>query len=60
MGFAQWRKQAVLAHALPRLARGEPVGLVAAASGYASESAFSAMFKAAMGQPPSWFMGKNG
>jgi len=32
---------------------------VAAASGYASTSAFSAMFKAAMGQPPSWFMEKN-
>lgn len=59
MGFAQWRRQAVLAHALPRLARGEPVGQVAVASGYASESAFSAMFKAAMGQPPSWFIGKN-
>lgn len=59
MGFAQWRRQTVLAHALPRLARGEPVGQVAAASGYASESAFSAMFKAAMGQPPSWFNRKN-
>ena len=41
------------------MARGEPVGQVAAASGYVSESAFSAMFKAAMGQPPSWFLGKN-
>ena len=40
------------------LARGEPVGAVAAASGYASESAFSAMFKAAMGQPPSQFHAK--
>lgn len=59
MGFAQWRKQAVLAHALPRLARGERVGDVAAASGYASESAFSAMFKAAMGLPPSAFIGRN-
>ncbi|MFN4118959.1 AraC family transcriptional regulator [Acidovorax sp.] len=58
MGFAQWRKQAVLAHALPRLARGEPVGQVAASSGYGSESAFSAMFKAAMGQPPSSFLGR--
>ena len=55
MGFAQWRRQAVLAHALPRLARGEPVGQVAASSGYASESAFSAMFKSAMGYPPSRF-----
>ena len=32
--------------------------LVAAASGYASESAFTAMFRAAMGQPPSHFSGK--
>ena len=54
-GYQQWRQQAVLAHALPMLARGMPVGQVAAATGYASESAFSAMFKAAMGQPPSEF-----
>ncbi len=50
--YQQWRQQAVLAHALPLLARGMPVWQVAAATGYASESAFSAMFKAAMGQPP--------
>jgi AraC-like DNA-binding protein len=53
--YQQWRQQAVLAHALPLLARGLPIGHVAAASGYASESAFTAMFKAAMGQPPSRF-----
>ena len=45
----------MLAHALPLLARGMPVSHVAAASGYASDSAFTAMFKAAMGQPPSHF-----
>lgn len=56
--YQQWRQQAVLAHALPLLARGLPVGQVAAASGYASESAFTAMFKAAMGQPPSRFQGR--
>ena len=50
--FQRWRQQVVLAHALPMLARGMPVSRVAAASGYASDSAFSAMFKAAMGQPP--------
>ena len=50
----------VLAHALPLLTRGLPVSEVAAASGYASDSAFSAMFKAAMGQPPSYFQNKNG
>lgn len=53
--YQQWRQQVVLAHALPLLARGLPVGHVAAACGYASDSAFAAMFKAAMGQPPSQF-----
>ena len=57
--YLQWRQQAVLAHALPLLARGQPVGQVAAASGYASDSAFSAMFKSAMGQSPSHFQDKN-
>ncbi|MDB5859927.1 MAG: AraC family transcriptional regulator, partial [Ramlibacter sp.] len=55
--YQQWRQQAVLAHALPLLARGLPVSHVAAATGYASDSAFTAMFKAAMGQPPSQFQG---
>ena len=58
--YQQWRQQAVLAHALPLLARGKPVSQVAAAAGYASDSAFSAMFKAAMGQSPGSFMDKNG
>lgn len=53
--YQQWRQQAVLAHALPLLARGLPVSHVAAATGYASDSAFTAMFKAAMGQPPRQF-----
>jgi AraC-like DNA-binding protein len=55
--YQQWRQQAILAHALPMLARGAPVSHVAAASGYASDSAFTAMFKAAMGAPPSQFAG---
>jgi AraC-like DNA-binding protein len=54
-GFQRWRQQVVLAHALPMLARGAPVSQVAAASGYASDSAFSAMFRSALGQPPSRF-----
>ncbi len=58
MSYQQWRQQAILAHALPMLARGTPVSHVAAASGYASDSAFTAMFKAAMGQPPSQFLGR--
>lgn len=56
--FQQWRQQAILAHALPLLARGLPISQVAAASGYASDSAFSAMFKLAMGKSPSHFQNK--
>jgi AraC-like DNA-binding protein len=59
-GWQPWRQQAVLAHALPLLARGMAVHQVAAATGYASESAFSAMFKAAMGQPPRQFQPRAG
>lgn len=55
--YQQWRQQVVLAHALPLLARRMPVGQVAAACGYASESAFTAMFRAALGQTPSEFRG---
>ena len=58
--YPQWRQQAVLAHALPLLARGTPISQVAYASGYASDSAFSAMFKAAMGQSPSYFQNRLG
>ncbi|WP_457280446.1 AraC family transcriptional regulator [Polaromonas sp. P5_D5] len=58
LSYQQWRQQAILAHALPLLTRGQSVSTVAAASGYASDSAFTAMFKAAMGQPPSHFQSK--
>ena len=58
--YQQWRQQAILAHALPMLASGMPVSQVAYASGYASDSAFCAMFKAALGQSPGNFQNKNG
>ncbi len=57
--FQKWRQQAILAHALPLLAKGMPISQVAAASGYASDSAFSAMFKLAMGRSPSHFQNKS-
>jgi AraC-like DNA-binding protein/quercetin dioxygenase-like cupin family protein len=60
MTYQQWRQQALLAHALPLLALGTSVSAAAAASGYASESAFSAMFKSAMGQSPSHFQKQAG
>ena len=55
MRFGQWRQQVRLAHAAPLIARGIPLSHVAAELGYASQSAFSAMFKKTFGQSPSAF-----
>ncbi|MET0319196.1 MAG: helix-turn-helix transcriptional regulator [Duganella sp.] len=55
MGFLQWRRQVRLAHAAPLIARGMPLSQVAAELGYASQSAFSAMFKKTFGSTPSAF-----
>lgn len=60
MSWQQWRQQAVLAHALPLLARGMAVSQVASASGYATDSAFCAMFKAATGKSPTAFQPRRG
>lgn len=50
--FAQWRRQAGLTHALERLARGDPVAVVADALGYATASNFIVMFRRAFGESP--------
>ncbi|MDY7545400.1 helix-turn-helix transcriptional regulator [Glaciimonas sp. CA11.2] len=55
MTFGQWRQQIRLAHAAPMITRGMPLSLVAAELGYASQSAFSAMFKKTFGESPSTF-----
>ena len=55
MTFGQWRQQARLLFALERLARGERIIDVAIDSGYASQSAFTAMFRKHFGMPPSAF-----
>lgn len=52
LSFAQWRQQARLSQALERLADGESVTMVADTLGYASPSAFVAMFRRCFGQPP--------
>jgi AraC-like DNA-binding protein len=52
LSFAQWRQLARLTRGLERLADGEPVSSVADALGYASVSAFVAMFRRSFGQPP--------
>jgi AraC-like DNA-binding protein len=53
MGFATWRQQARLAAALQRLGAGAAVTAVALDCGYASPSAFTAMFRRALGTCPS-------
>ena len=50
--FRQWVQQVQLADAFLRLARGDSVGSVAHALGYASASAFTAMFRRALGKTP--------
>lgn len=55
MSFGQWRQQVRLAHAAPLIARGMPLSQVAAELGYASQSAFSAMFKKTFAQSPTAF-----
>ncbi len=59
MSFAQWRRQAGLMHALERLAQGDPVGVVADALGYATPSAFIAMFRRAFGETPARYAARH-
>lgn len=55
MTFARWREQARLLHALRRIAEGAKLIDVALDCGYASPSAFAAMFRRHFGVPPSAF-----
>jgi len=50
--FRQWVQQVHLAEALDRLERGEPLGIVSGSLGYASPSAFTALFRKIMGESP--------
>ncbi|MBC3870039.1 AraC family transcriptional regulator [Undibacterium oligocarboniphilum] len=58
MRFNNWRQQMRLARATPLIASGMPLSQVAAELGYTSQSAFSAMFKKTLGQPPSAFFNR--
>ncbi|MGH1477725.1 MAG: AraC family transcriptional regulator [Geminicoccales bacterium] len=51
----KWLRHARILHAISRLAAGEKVSSVAFAMGYASSSAFSYMFRRALGRSPSDF-----
>jgi AraC-like DNA-binding protein/mannose-6-phosphate isomerase-like protein (cupin superfamily) len=55
--FAEWRQQARLLAATAMLAAGEPITRIAMDLGYESPSAFTAMFKRALGAPPSHYFG---
>ncbi|WBS01201.1 helix-turn-helix transcriptional regulator [Pseudoduganella sp. SL102] len=55
MSFGQWRQQVRLAHAAPMIAGGMPLARVAEELGYASQSAFSQMFRKTFGTTPSAF-----
>lgn len=55
MTFAKWREQARLLYALERIGNGDKVIDVALDCGYASASAFAAMFKRHFGVTPSSF-----
>ena len=54
--FRQWVQQVQLADAFCRLARGESVGSIASALGYASPSAFTAMFRRVLGNTPQHYL----
>jgi AraC-like DNA-binding protein len=55
ISFGEWRQQACLLVALPRLAAGEPVTTIALDLGYDSPAAFATMFKRILGLPPSQY-----
>lgn len=55
MSFGQWRQQVRLAHGASLIARGVPLWQVAQQLGYASQSAFTAMFRKTFGTTPSAF-----
>lgn len=56
MSFGAWRQQARLAEGLARLAQGEAVARVAGSLGYRSASAFTQMFRRALGRTPSAYL----
>lgn len=56
MGFGQWREQARLLAALVRLGSGERIIDIAFDCGYASQSAFTVMFRRHFGVPPSAYL----
>ena len=59
MNFSEWRKQLVLMEAIDQLGRGKSVTQVAMELGYASSSAFIAMFRRTLGVAPGHYFNNN-
>ncbi|MES9970445.1 MAG: helix-turn-helix transcriptional regulator [Candidatus Thiodiazotropha sp.] len=59
MSFGAWRRRLRLLEAMNRLADGVPVSEVAFELGYASPSAFIAMFRENLGEPPARFFNES-
>ncbi len=55
--LSEWRQQVRFHFALGAVARGEPIGKIAADCGYRSPSAFAAAFRKSFGVPPSQIVG---
>jgi AraC-like DNA-binding protein len=55
VSFGHWRQQVFLSRALSLAAEGLPMGRIAGELGYASASAFTAMVRRSVGQPPRRF-----
>lgn len=58
--FVEWRQQACLVAALPRLVAGEPVTTVALDLGYDNPAAFTTMFRRVLGSSPRAWLKRNG
>jgi len=56
LNYREWVQQVRLAEALGRLSMGQPIARIAAELGYRSPSAFSAMFRRALGTPPNHYL----
>jgi AraC-like DNA-binding protein len=58
LSFVEWRQQACIVAALPRLAAREPITTIAMDLGYDNPAAFTAMFKRMLGSSPRAYLGE--
>ena len=58
LSFVEWRQQACIVAALPRLAAREPITTIAIDLGYDNPAAFTAMFKRMLGSSPRAWLGE--